>query len=174
MRLRLTFACALLSLVLGGCSSTPSQPLSDTKSLVLPQQLLVEHTPSNGLKRLLLLVIQPHAQGSQWSLFDPLGMPRERMLLTQGQWQREGLLPPFKLTDSRELFAAVLFALKPRHRLAEDYPQAREVDNTRCLTQAQQCRWQVDYHANGTFSLRLANQQRFELQPLGAAAEAQP
>ncbi|MDO9216901.1 MAG: hypothetical protein Q7U14_06485, partial [Lacisediminimonas sp.] len=84
-----------------------------------------------------------------WSLLDPLGVPLARQLLTAGEWQNDGLLPPNP--EARELFAALLFALSSDVALAQYYPAGswqlsaagRRLDP----------HWSINYRAPLEFSL---------------------
>lgn len=166
---------SLMLAVLSGCASVAT--LNPSVTLASPQQWLLEHRPAQGALQAWLLVVQNQAQGSLWALYDPLGVPRERLLWQSGQWQRQGLLPPFTLTDSRELFAALQFALTPAEQVVKAFPTARSTAQQRCLPtpRTTKCHWQVSY-PEGTLApaqITLSNGLQLTLQPI-TRTEAQP
>lgn len=109
-----------LCLLLGACAVRTPVPQSVPQlSTGLPLTLLIQRSQA-AERQDWLLVLQAEGPSLRWSLLDPLGVPLARQLLTEGEWQNDGLLPPNP--EARELFAALLFALSADAALAKHYP----------------------------------------------------
>jgi hypothetical protein len=138
-----------LCLLLGACGlRTPVPQGVPQLSAQLPLTLLIQRQQA-GERQDWLLVLQAEGPSLRWSLLDPLGVPLARQLLTAGEWQNDGLLPPNP--EARELFAALLFALSSDAALAQYYPAGswqlsaagRRLDP----------HWSINYRAPLEFSL---------------------
>ncbi len=138
-----------LCLLLGACGlRTPVPQNVPQLSAQLPLTLLIQRQQA-GERQDWLLVLQAEGPSLRWSLLDPLGVPLARQLLTAGEWQSDGLLPPNP--EARELFAALLFALSSDAALAQHYPAGswqlsaagRRLDP----------HWSINYRAPLEFSL---------------------
>lgn len=109
-----------LCLLLGACGVRTPLP-QDVPQLSAPLPLTLHIQRQHAAERQdWLLVLQAEGQSLRWSLLDPLGVPLARQLLTAGEWQNDGLLPPNP--EARELFAALLFALSSEAAVARNYP----------------------------------------------------
>ena len=138
-----------LCLLLGACGARTPVPSSVPElSSRLPLTLLIQRQQA-GERQDWLLVLQAEGPSLRWSLLDPLGVPLARQLLTAGEWQNDGLLPPNP--EARELFAALLFALSTDAALAQSYsPDSWQLnaDGRRLDPQ-----WSINYRAPLEFSL---------------------
>ncbi|MCS3469507.1 hypothetical protein M2401_003245 [Pseudomonas sp. JUb42] len=139
----LLLCCALL---LSACATSQAPLPTILPHLQTPLQLHIQRHQGEQ-RQDWLLIIQQEPQGLRWSMMDPLGIPQARLLLINGQWQADGLLPPNP--EARELFAALLFALTPDTELRNNYPEAQRQGTHRHLEE----RWTVEYHSANVFDL---------------------
>lgn len=109
-----------LLLWLGACAQRQPLPAA-IPHMPTASQWLVQTTDADQ-QHSWLLVVQPEQARLRFSLFNPLGVPLARQLLSPQGWQADGLLPPF--APARELFAATVFALTPAEQLNSLYPLA--------------------------------------------------
>lgn len=154
---------ALLAL-LSACAQQAPLP-SATPSLAWPLQLHVQREQA-GQTQDWLLVVQEEGPALRWSLLDPLGIPLARQLLSDSQWQNDGLLPPNP--QARELFAALLFALTPEAELGQRYATAdwQARDQQRTLREAGNPRWQIRYQQPLSFQLQTATGLSYRVETL--------
>lgn len=157
----LALACALLA----GCAASVPVPRESTV-LTTPRMLhVVQERPGEPAAD-TMLVVQPEGRGTRWLLFDPLGAPRARQILENGQWRNDGFLPP---NDSaRALFAALIFAWTPQAELASRYGEAnlKLRDRSRVLTADGRPILTVNTLPNGDLQLLLDDGTRYVVAPL--------
>jgi hypothetical protein len=140
-----------LCLLLVACAArTPLPALAPTLVAALPLSLQVQREQADQPPQTWWLVLQDEQGVLRASLFDPLGVPLARQLLSDGEWRNDGLLPPN--AEARELFAALLFALTPSEKLPASYAAntwQQLADDQRRLNP----HWLIHYHAPLDFTL---------------------
>lgn len=156
---------ALVCLFLAGCA--PSVPVPATPVL-LPTPLMrqvTEWRPGEAADH-CVLVVQTENQGTRWSLFDALGVPRARQILQDGQWRNDGFLPPDRA--ARMLFAALIFAWTPPAELAVRYgePNVRVHDSARVLIADGLPIVTVTFATQGKLQFVLGDGTRWQVAPL--------
>jgi hypothetical protein len=158
MRALLVSCCLLL----GACAGpTPLPPTTPQLTAALPLTLHVQRQQA-AERQDWLLVLQAEGPSLRWSLLDPLGVPLARQLLTAGEWQNDGLLPPNP--EARELFAVLLFALSTEASLAQNYGSS----DWQASAQARQLApdWRIDYPAPLQLSIHGAAGLRYQVRVL--------
>ncbi|THF62497.1 hypothetical protein [Pseudothauera rhizosphaerae] len=130
--LQRSLATLALAGALAGCATAVPVP-DQTPAFSLPRMLHVTHHVPGRPAADGVLVVQAEAQGTRWSLFDPLGAPQARQILHAGNWRNDGFLPPND--TARTLFSALVFAWTPAAELAARYGAANVVvgDGVRTL-----------------------------------------
>jgi hypothetical protein len=152
-----------LCLLLGACGvRTPLPQDVPQLSAALPLTLHIQRQHA-AERQDWLLVLQAEGQSLRWSLLDPLGVPLARQLLTAGEWQNDGLLPPNP--EARELFAALLFALSTEAGVRQSYNP--EVWRPGADGRQLDPQWLITYRAPLDFSLSAADV-RYQVQALPA------
>ncbi|MCQ4312542.1 DUF3261 domain-containing protein [Pseudomonas stutzeri] len=157
-----------LLLSLAACAQRLPLP-TQTPELQLPLQLHIQRH-GFGESQDWLLVIQQDGAALRWSLLDPLGIPLARQLLSDGEWQADGLLPPNP--EARELFAALLFALTPAEQLSTLYANTQwsQQENERTMRHDASSPWRVRYRQNDRFELDVGPALTYRVAPIAAAA----
>lgn len=152
-----------LCLLLGACAGhTPLPQAVPELNAQLPLTLHIQRSQA-AERQDWLLVLQAEGPSLRWSLLDPLGVPLARQLLTAGEWQNDGLLPPNP--EARELFAALLFALSTEAALRQHYPAATwQLMATGRRLEPQ---WSINYRTPLAFSLSTADV-RYQVRALPA------
>jgi len=154
----------LACLLLAACASQPplpSRPPPLAHALVYQVE---RQTPAGN--DALLLALQPEGHNLRFSLFDPLGVPQARQLLSDGAWHADGLLPPNP--QARAFFAVLLFALMPAEQLPRAYAASDwqlAADGSRTLQG-----WQVRYPATDRLELRAPERLGYRLSLLPESA----
>lgn len=152
-----------LCLLLGACGVRTPLP-QDMPQLSSPLPLTLHIQRQHAAERQdWLLVLQAEGQSLRWSLLDPLGVPLARQLLTAGEWQNDGLLPPNP--EARELFAALLFALSTEAGARQSYNA--EVWQSGADGRELVPQWLITYRAPLDFSLN-SSDVRYQVQALPA------
>jgi hypothetical protein len=145
-RLLLLSLCVLLA----ACAARTPLP-EQLPHLVAPLPLALQvQREQAGTEQTWWLVLQDEQGALRASLFDPLGVPLARQLLSDREWHNDGLLPPN--AEARELFAALLFALTPEAQLAQSYPAGSwqlDANGARRLNP----QWRISYRAPLDFTL---------------------
>lgn len=154
--------CISLCLVLSACAARTPLPQGDPQLHVsLPVSMHIQRQ-TNETTEDWLLVIQPQAQGSRWSLFDLIGTPLARQQLSAGQWHDEGLLPPND--ETRELFSALLFSLSTVPGLRDNYPADSWTGSA--MQRTLRPDWRVSYSDELHFTLEKGEHVRYQFSPL--------
>lgn len=157
-------ALALAITLLTACASSlppvPTTPLT----LELPRKLHVVRAGEPASDA--ILIVQADGRGTRWSLFDPLGAPRARQILQDGQWRNDGFAPPNDA--ARGLFAALIFAWTPATELAARYGQAnvRLDSRGRALTMHGRDLIAITQGAAGELHIRLDDGASWRVSPL--------
>ncbi|GAB3335759.1 hypothetical protein [Bordetella tumulicola] len=155
----------LVSVLVAGCASSlpvPREPIA----LTTPRMLHVtEQRPGEAVND-AMLVVQSEGSGTRWSLFDPLGAPRARQILEDGQWRTDGFLPPN--AKARSLFAALIFAWTPQAELASRYGASNVTlaDHTRILNAQGKPLVSVTPMPGDTLRIELNDGTRWQVMPL--------
>lgn len=148
-------------LVLTACSTrlplpVQGQPLQDVQ---LPLQLHLRYQEA-GFSRDAIVVIQREAAALRFSLFDALGMPQARQILSDDAWHADGLLPPHPY--ARQWFAGLLFALTDNEHLQQQYPGVTLSKQQRALANG----WQVLYGETGQWQIIFNAEQTLQVEQM--------
>ena len=156
---------ALVCALLAGCATSVPVPREPTV-LTTPRMLHVVQERPGEAPSDAMLVVQSEGRGTRWSLFDPLGAPRARQILQDGQWRNDGFLPPND--EARALFSALLFAWTPQAELPARYgPDNLQLrDRSRILTSRGRPMVTVTTAADGTLQVVLDDGSRWRVAPL--------
>lgn len=155
----------LASVLMAGCASSlpvPREPIA----LTTPRMLHVTEQRPGETVTDAMLVVQSEGNGTRWSLFDPIGAPRARQILQDGQWRTDGFLPPN--AKARSLFAALIFAWTPQAELASRYGASNITlaDHTRILNAQGKPLVSVTPMPGDTLRIELNDGTRWQVAPL--------
>ncbi|CAM3758973.1 hypothetical protein [Bordetella flabilis] len=164
----------LCALVLAGCAGVPPTPVASA-DLGLPRRVHVTLQSPGEVRQDALLVVQAEgAHGTRWSLFDPLGMPKARQILQDGQWRNDGFMRPNG--EASDMFSAILFAWTPVAALpsayaGEDWRDTATPDGGRERVMNELCgtRWRVTWRqgaAADTFTITTGGGSTWRVEPL--------
>lgn len=125
----------------------------------LPLQLHLRYQEA-GFSRDAIVVIQREAETLRFLLFDAMGVPQARLILRDGSWRADGLLPPHPY--ARQWFAGVLFALTSTEHLAQQYPDVTTFAQQRTLANG----WRVLSPAPEHWQIIFSPQQTLQVEQM--------